>query len=322
MSAKAVHHHHGWIIGILGLAAGGTLLFVFPRLQAVGGAVLLLGLVHLVGFAAILGAVRAFAPRQYERLTKRLRRKAADDKTYDFGWSSGAIHSPWLGTVVFLTVAVGLQVELPWLWPAWFAVALLGVNSFVGGILLRTARRSDFAALPMVELLRSDGDLVLDAGCGGGRTTLALAKVLRKGRIVALDRFDAEYIEGGGRSHLERNLRIAGLTERVEIRQGDITELPFPEAHFDAAASAHVIDHLGPNKKAGLAEIRRVLKPGGRLLMVVWVPGWTTFALANVFCLLLTTKAGWRKMAGEVGLSIRDEGTFNGMWFALLERPA
>jgi ubiquinone/menaquinone biosynthesis C-methylase UbiE len=103
--------------------------------------------------------------------------------------------------------------------------------------------------------------------------------------------------------------------------QGDLTQLPFPDAHFDAAVSAHVIDHLKQHKKTGLAEIRRVLKPGGRFLMVVWVPGWATFALANVFCFLLTTKAGWRKLAAEVGFSIRDEGTFNGMWFAVLERP-
>jgi hypothetical protein len=64
-----------------------------------------------------------------------------------------------------------------------------------------------------------------------------------------------------------------------------------------------------------------VLKPGGRFLMVVWVPGWVTFALANVSCLLLPSKAGWRTLAGAVGFTIRDEGMFNGMWFSVLERP-
>jgi ubiquinone/menaquinone biosynthesis C-methylase UbiE len=73
-------------------------------------------------------------------------------------------------------------------------------------------------------------------------------------------------------------------------------------------------------KRAGLAEIHRVLKPGGRFLMVVWVPGWATFSLANLFCLFLTSKAGWRTLARAVGFVIRDEGTFNGMWFAVLER--
>jgi AcrR family transcriptional regulator len=46
------------------------------------------------------------------------------------------------------------------------------------------------------------------------------------------------------------------------------------------------------------------------------------FSLANIFCFMLTSKAGWRKLVREVGLSIRDEGTFNGMWFAVLERPS
>lgn len=78
-------------------------------------------------------------------------------------------------------------------------------------------------------------------------------------------------------------------------------------------ALGYRIGHLKDEKKAGLAEIRRVLKPGGRLPMVVWVPGWVTSSLPNAFCPMLTGKAGWRKIA--------DEGTFNGMWFAVLERP-
>jgi SAM-dependent methyltransferase len=320
MKAKAAHSH-GWLVGILGLTVGITLLVAFPKLEAVGGVVLLVALFHLVGIAIVLGSLSSFAPGRFGRMMERLRRRAPDEKGYDFGWSWGAMNGPWLAAAAFLTIAFGLQLEWPGLWPAWFAVALLGVNCFAGGLLLRTSKRTDFASLPLVDLLRSDQDLVLDAGCGGGRTTLALTKVHKNGRVVALDRFDAYYIDGGGRALLERNLRIAGLAERVQVEQGDLTALPFPDASFDAAVSAHVIDHLKQHKRTGLAEIRRVLKPGGRFLMVVWVPGWATFSLANVFCFLLTSKAGWRRLAGDGGFTIRDEGTFNGMWFAVLERP-
>jgi SAM-dependent methyltransferase len=320
MKSKAAHSH-GWLVGILGLAVGITMMVGFPKLKAVAGVLLLVAFFHLVGLAVVIGSVYAFAPGRFGRLMERLRRKATDDKGYDFGWSWGAMNGHWLAAAAVATIAFGLQLELPWLWPAWFVVALFGVICFVGGLLLRTSKRTDFASLPLVDLLGSDQDLVLDAGCGGGRTTLALSKVLKGGRVIALDRFDAYYIDGGGRALLERNLRVAGLTERVQIEKGDLTQLPFPDAHFDAAVSAHVIDHLKEHKRTGLAEIHRVLKPGGRFLMVVWVPGWTTFSLANVFCLFLTTKAGWRKLAHEVGFSIRDEGTFNGMWFAVLERP-
>jgi SAM-dependent methyltransferase len=314
-------HGHGWLVGILGLVVGITLMVVFPKLKAISGALSLVALFHLVGIAIVLASGYSFAPGPRSRRGAEERALMPLDKEYDFGWSWGAMNGHWVAAVALWAVAFGLQLELPGLWPAWFAVALLGVNCFAGGLLLRTSKQTDFASLPLVALLRSKHDLVLDAGCGGGRTTLALSKILRNGRIVAFDRFDAEYIDGGGRAALERNLRIAGLHERVQIEPGDLTALPFPDAHFDSAVSAHVIDHLGPHKQAGLAEIHRVLKPGGRFLMVVWVPGWATFSLANVLCFLLTSKAGWRKLAARVGFSIRDEGTFNGMWFAVLQRP-
>ncbi len=319
MKTRSVHNH-GWLVGVGGLAAGASLMVLFPRLEAIGGVLILVALFHLLGIAIVLASITSFAPARFGRLAARLRRKAPLGEAYDFGWSWGAMNGHWLAAAAILSAALGLQIQWPALWPIWFAVALLGVSWFVGGILLRTSKRADFAALPLVDLLRSDDDLVLDAGCGGGRTTLALSKVLGNGRIVALDRFDAYYIDGGGRALLERNLRLAGLGERVGIERGDLTRLPFPDEHFDSAVSAHVIDHLKEHKRTGLAEIHRVLKPGGRFLMIVWVPGLATFSLANVFCHLLTTKAGWRRLAADVGFKIRDEGTFNGMWFAVLER--
>ena len=72
---------------------------------------------------------------------------------------------------------------------------------------------------------------------------------------------------------------------------------------------------------AALAEILRVLKPGGRFLVVAWVPGWLTFSLANVFCLLLASPADWRRLAAEVGFVVHDQGMFSGLWFVVLERP-
>lgn len=314
-------HRHGWVVGLAGVAAGVTLMVGFPRLDAVARVVVVVALFHLVGLAVVVGSAWSVVATRLGRRSARRRSAASDAGGVDFGWSWGALNGPWLAAAALLMVALGLQLELPALWPAWFAVALLGVISFIGGLLLRSTRRLDAAPLPLVDLLASDRDRVLDAGCGGGRTTLALAKVLGHGRVVAVDRFDAAYIDGGGRGHLERNLRIAGLTDRVQIERADLTALPFPDADFDSAVSAHVLDHLGAAKRAGLAEIRRVLRPGGRLLVVVWVPGWVTFSLANVLCLWLTTKAGWRRLATDVGFTIRDEGTFSGLWFAVLERP-
>jgi SAM-dependent methyltransferase len=315
-------HGHGWLVGVLGLGVGVTMLVAFPKLKAVAGVVLLVALFHLVGGAVIVGSLYALAPRLFQRLGARLRRHAPAPDAVDYGWSWGAMNGHFIAAGAVGAAALGLQLELPRLWPAWFALGLIAVSLVIGGRLLRASKRPDWAPLPLVDLLRSDHGLVLDAGCGAGRTTIALSRVLREGRVVALDRFDAEYIQGGGREVLERNLRVVGLTDRVEIQRGDLTDLPFSGATFDAVVSAHVIDHLGPRKADGLREVQRVLKPGGRFLAVVWVPGWTMFAVASLLCFMLTTPAGWRAMAAAAGLTLRDEGTFNGLWYMLLEKPA
>jgi SAM-dependent methyltransferase len=201
------------------------------------------------------------------------------------------------------------------------AFLLLAAAFFAGGLVTRVSGRYDAAVLPMVDLLARLDPQVLDGGCGAGRTTVALGRACSGARIVALDRFDSDYIEGGGRQLLERNLRLAGLTSRVEIAHGDLTALSFPDATFDATISAHAIDHLGELAPTALGEMRRVLKPGGRFLLIVWVPGWTMFAVANVLSFGLATRGSWLRMATDAGFVIADEGRFNGTWFAVLRKP-
>ncbi|OFX09172.1 MAG: hypothetical protein A2516_11010 [Alphaproteobacteria bacterium RIFOXYD12_FULL_60_8] len=193
---------------------------------------------------------------------------------------------------------------------------------FAGYQITASSRKLDHAALPMVDLLSGEEDLVLDGGCGAGRTSLALAPVLKRGKIVALDRFDSDYIEGGGHALLERNARLAGFSDRIQAKMGDLTQLPFPEATFDAAVSAHAMDHLGDAKEAGFREMLRVLKPGRRFLFIAWTPSWSMFAIANVLSFFLTTKAAWRILAARVGFSIVQEGCFNGFWYLLLQKPS
>ena len=201
------------------------------------------------------------------------------------------------------------------------ASTLLAASFFAGGLVTRSVGQYERAFLPMVDLLSGDEKVVLDAGCGAGRTTIALGRAQRTAQIVALDRFDSDYIEGGGKLLLEQNLRKAGLAERVRIERGDLTALPFADQSFDAVVSAHAVDHLGKSTERGLREILRVLKPGGRFLLVVWVPGWTMFSVANILALSLSSKRTWRQRAASAGFRITDEGTFNGNWFAVLKKP-
>lgn len=104
------------------------------------------------------------------------------------------------------------------------------------------------------------GETVLDLGCGAGLDSiLAAQRVGPRGRVIGVDMTD-EMLEKARRSALATGV------ENVEFLRGDIEALPVADAVADIAISNGVLN-LCPNKATALAEIRRVLRPGGRLLM-------------------------------------------------------
>ena len=104
------------------------------------------------------------------------------------------------------------------------------------------------------------GQTVLDLGSGAGiDVLLAAKKVGPTGRAIGVDMTD-EMI-----NKANENIAAAGLTN-VEIRKGTIEELPVESASVDWVISNCVIN-LSPDKPKVFAEIARVLKPGGQMLV-------------------------------------------------------
>jgi SAM-dependent methyltransferase len=104
------------------------------------------------------------------------------------------------------------------------------------------------------------GDVVLDLGSGAGIDLLLAAKqVGRTGKVIGVDMTDAMIAKA------RQNIAAAGL-ENVEVRKGIIEELPVEDASVDWVISNCVIN-LSPEKPRVFAEIARVLKPGGRMLV-------------------------------------------------------
>lgn len=109
------------------------------------------------------------------------------------------------------------------------------------------------------QLALTDGDSALDVGTGTGDLAIAAAQMYPGVRIVGVD-FTPEMLERG-REKLER----LNLGERVRLQVGDGARLDFPDDTFDACCSAFVARNLA-DLPGGLAEMRRVVKPGGRIV--------------------------------------------------------
>ena len=105
------------------------------------------------------------------------------------------------------------------------------------------------------------GEAVLDVGCGtGGVTIPASQRVGAAGKAAGIDPSPEMIAVAGQKAHQK------GLD--IDFRVGVIEALPFPDESFDVVTSSLMMHHLPEQLQVkGLAEIYRVLKPGGRLLI-------------------------------------------------------
>src|SRR6266849_7507509 len=99
-----------------------------------------------------------------------------------------------------------------------------------------------------------------DLGCGTGQVTAALAPFVA--RVIAVDA-SAAMLQAAKK-------RLQGL-DNIDLRRGDLEALPVDDARLDAATLMLVLHHV-PEPERALAELARVLKPGGRFILVDMLP--------------------------------------------------
>ena len=117
----------------------------------------------------------------------------------------------------------------------------------------RSARTHAAHLLPHLE----PGLRVLDLGCGPGTISMGLATAVAPGELHGIDMEESQI-------GMARAAAAAGRHDNATFHVGDVTALPFNDDSFDAAHCHAVLTHV-PDTAAVLAEVMRVLKPGGIL---------------------------------------------------------
>jgi len=104
------------------------------------------------------------------------------------------------------------------------------------------------------------GEVVIDLGCGGGIDTILAARaVAPTGKAIGLDMLP-EMLEVAARNAAEAGVR------NVEWLSGEMEAIPLPEGSVDVVISNGVLN-LSPRKSRAFAEVFRILRPGGRMVV-------------------------------------------------------
>lgn len=104
-------------------------------------------------------------------------------------------------------------------------------------------------------------DTILDVGCGGGGAIHKLAKIAANGKVYGIDLSNESVMV----SRMTNKQFIQ--TGRVEIQPGSVSCLPFSEGMFDLVTAVNTHNYW-PDLVADMQEILRVLKPGGKLVII------------------------------------------------------
>ena len=132
-------------------------------------------------------------------------------------------------------------------------------------VLALTMREGHFRAAmrDRIDAALPQGGSVLDVGCGTGTFAIAFAARRPDAQVTGID----------GDAEILARARAKAGSEAIEWRQGLAGELPFAEDSIDVVTMSLVLHHLLPaQKREALAEIRRVLRPGGSFHLTDWGP--------------------------------------------------
>jgi SAM-dependent methyltransferase len=237
--------------------------------------------------------------------------------TYDFGYSWSlryAMALPLLLAGIVAALAVWRS------WPRWIFVplGLVAVWSVAAVVILNSMLNRPMT-LPTDRFLSSGSGRVLDVGAGSGRAAIGVLLARPQARAMGVDIYSGYWgIDENTPERFMRNARIAGVAGRADARAGDMRQLPFGDGEFDAVVSSYAIDHLRrAERPKAIAEVARVLKPGGEFLLMLVQVDWRTWVVSPLLAHHPSQDPEpWRVWLRENGFTLEEEGTrFSTLYF-------
>ena len=136
-------------------------------------------------------------------------------------------------------------------------------DGFWGKLMIRSMNKghSELTDWALCHIKTEPGDYVLDVGCGGGKTVGKLSNMVGNGKVYGIDYSDLCIKKAEKLNH--KNV-ICG---KVKLQKATVSALPFDSDKFDLVTAVETY-YFWPDKLNDLREIWRVLKPGGKIMLV------------------------------------------------------
>lgn len=135
-------------------------------------------------------------------------------------------------------------------------------------------------------------EILLDLGCGQGMFLTKVAKYLPNGKAIGIDVWKKQDLSGNAYEKTLSNIDKQGLSNQIEILEGDMRHLPLSDNSIDTVTASLAIHNLKNKheRKKALQEIARVLKPGGKISIL-------DFQKIQEYQSFFVSELGWANIA-------------------------
>lgn len=199
--------------------------------------------------------VRGFAPYGYGSRVHRLLRFGVEAPYFPVGLGAG--------TALLMVLARVLS--------RWLALPAVFIGAATVIYLHTTLRGKHVVWRRELDRLGLNGnERLLDVGCGTGTVLVAAAQRLPCGRADGIDLWRSVDQSGNEPARTMANAHDLGVAERIRLHTGDMTNLPFSDGSFDVVTSALAVHNIPTTqgRRKAVTEMARVLKPGGKLVLI------------------------------------------------------